>query len=99
MHKSLIIASTEFLNTVRTRAFILSIVVASLLPLVMIGVQRLIDKQADTTERRFAVVDRTGVLGPAIESAAAAWNAGVGGPKPSGPRFLPILAREAAADA
>jgi hypothetical protein len=97
MRKALIIAGTEFANFVRTKAFIISIVLASVLPLIMIGVQRVIDRQADTTERRFAVVDHTGVLGPAIESAAAARNASVSGPPPSGPRFVPVVVRGAVA--
>lgn len=88
MRKSLIVAGTEFANFVRTKAFIISIVLAPVLALGMIVMQRTLEKQADTTARRFAIVDHTGVLGSGLERAAADWNARVSGPKPTGPRFL-----------
>ncbi len=91
MRKSLIVAATELANYVRTKAFIIGIVLAPTLGLGMIVIERALEKQNDTVERRFAVVDHTGVLGPALVQAASARNALLSGPKPSGPRFVPLV--------
>lgn len=90
MHKTLIVASTEFANSIRTKAFIISMVLVPVLMIVLGVTQNAMMKRADTTDRRFAVVDETGKLAGAIERAAAEWNAGVVGPngKLTGPRFL-----------
>ncbi len=90
MHKSLIVAGTEFLTYVRTKAFLLGIVLAPALGLGMIFVHQALDRQNDTVERRFAIVDHTGVLGAAIEKAAATRNAALTGPQARG-RYVPIL--------
>ena len=106
-----IIASTEFAAAVRTKAFLVGIF---LMPLLMIGsivIQTVVAERVDTKPRRFAVVDRSGVLYPTIRTVAAAWNDVVEGkakrddprlPSMSGrrrtsagPRFEPSLVAEA----
>ncbi|MHC4938660.1 MAG: ABC transporter permease [Planctomycetota bacterium] len=65
------VAGAEFSNLVRTKAFIISIV---LMPVLMGGaivVQMVLEKQVDTKPRRFAVVDQSGAFYEAIEKAAA----------------------------
>ena len=47
------------------------------MPLLMIGsivIQTVVADRVDTKPRRFAVVDRSGVLYPTIRTVAAAWN-------------------------
>jgi ABC-type Na+ efflux pump permease subunit len=69
------IASTEFGSAVRTKSFLIGIL---LLPIIMgasILLQVFVAERVDTKPRRFAVVDRTGVLFPAIAKAAEAHNA------------------------
>ena len=91
MTKSLIIAAAEFASYVRTKAFIIGILLAPVLSVAIMVVNRVVEKQVDTTERRFAIVDATGTLGQALERAALEWNATVGGSTPTGPRFVPEL--------
>src|SRR5262245_27568564 len=59
MRKMLVVASREYQAAVRTKAFIISLV---LMPLLMGGsllVQLLLKDRVDTTERKFVIVDRT----------------------------------------
>jgi ABC-type Na+ efflux pump permease subunit len=70
-----VIASTEFGSAIRTKSFVIGIL---LLPVIMgasILIQMLVAERADTKPRRFVVIDRTGVLYPAIARAAEAHNA------------------------
>ena len=69
-----VVASTEFGSSIRTKSFIIGLL---LLPIIMglsIGLQLFVAKRVDTRPRTFAVVDRTGALYPAIEQAAKAYN-------------------------
>ncbi len=78
MHKTLIVAQSEFATLVRTKAFIISIV---LMPVLMgvsfLVVNRLKDAK-DVRDRNFAYVDESGVIGPGLEAALAEWNASTG---------------------
>src|SRR5512134_1132732 len=70
MHKTAIVARSEFATLVRSKAFIVSLI---LMPVVMVGsilAVRFTKDAADVSERRFAYVDRSGLLGPALEAAA-----------------------------
>jgi ABC-2 type transport system permease protein len=75
MRKTLIVAQSEFTTLVRTKAFIISIV---LMPILMalsgLVVNRLKDDR-DVRDRRFAFVDASGVIGPGLEAALEDWNA------------------------
>jgi ABC-2 type transport system permease protein len=77
MRKLLVIAAREYNATVRTKAFLLSLV---LMPVLMGGtavVHLLLKDWEDTREKRFAVVDRTAgeQLYPALAAAARRRNA------------------------
>lgn len=75
MNKILIVASSEFGTLVRSKAFIISLV---LMPVIMVGSILLVRATRDTRDdrpRRFAYVDHSGVIGAYLESAAAARNA------------------------
>lgn len=59
MRKILVIAAREYVAAVRTKSFLISLLI---LPLMMGGsilVQLLLKDQVDTTEKRFAIVNRT----------------------------------------
>jgi ABC-2 type transport system permease protein len=74
LRKIWVVASTEFGSAIRTKAFIVGVLVAPMLMGLSIGLQRLVAKRVDTRTRTFAVVDRTGALYPAIERAARRYN-------------------------
>jgi ABC-type Na+ efflux pump permease subunit len=71
MRKMIVIAVREYQAAVKTKAFIISIV---LMPILMGGgitVQALLRDRVDTTDKRVAILDETGVLFEAVASAAA----------------------------
>jgi ABC-2 type transport system permease protein len=85
------VASAELNMLVRTKAFIITIL---LMPVMVVGsivIQTFIAKQVDQTERRFALVDGTGKLGPGIVAVATARNAEVEAGKLKEAPFVPEL--------
>ncbi len=75
--KILAVAKTEFRAMVRSKAFLISIV---LLPLLMLGsgfAQKQISARADTSPRKFAVIDTSGRYYDAVVAAADKRNAEV----------------------
>jgi ABC-2 type transport system permease protein len=88
MEKIWIVASSEFATLVRSKAFIITLV---LMPVIMAGsavLMRATRDTRDTTGRRFAYVDRSGIVGPVLEAAADARNATAAAE--AVPRFEPI---------
>ncbi len=93
MNKILIVAQSEFATLVRSKAFIIGII---LLPVVIGGsilLVRATRDAPDLRERTFAIVDHTGVLGPALAEAARPTSA----PQderpqdgPPAPKLLPV---------
>ncbi len=73
MHKVLIVAKTEFASAVRSKAFLASLVMLPMIYGLMFLVQRYSSK-SDVEPRKFAVIDQTGKLYPAIEVAAKLYN-------------------------
>jgi ABC-type Na+ efflux pump permease subunit len=67
------VASTEFQNAVRTKAFLASVIMLPLIYALAIFIQMFASK-ADTRTRAFAVIDKTGELAPAVEAAAKGYN-------------------------
>jgi ABC-2 type transport system permease protein len=90
MNKILIVAQSEFSTLVRSKAFIISVI---LMPIVMGGSIFLVRATKDTVDvkdRTFAYIDHSGVIGLPIEEVAKATNAATDGPNGrTGPRFLP----------
>src|SRR5262249_46354837 len=93
MRKILVIAQREYNAAVRTKAFLLSLV---LMPILMGGsivVQRLFKDLRDTKDKKFAVIDRTpgGQLYPTVEKVVSVYNDNLEDPqtgKKVRPRFL-----------
>lgn len=78
MRKVFVIAAREYLATVRTKGFVISLL---LMPLLMSGgivAQRLVGDQMDVRERRFVIVDRSpgGSLAALLEAKAEDRNKG-----------------------
>ena len=74
MRKTWYIAVREYNAAVRSKAFIVSMV---LMPVFMVGgivVQKIMKGKVDTTDKTIAVIDHTGQLCEAIEAAATAYN-------------------------
>jgi ABC-type Na+ efflux pump permease subunit len=75
LRKIWVIASTEFGSTIRTKSFLVGLL---LLPVIMgfsILLQRFVADRVDTRPRKFVVIDKSGVLYAAIDKAAQAHNA------------------------
>lgn len=75
MRKILVIARRDYRASVRSKGFIVSLVLMPVLMTASIGVQALFQKLEDTKEKKFAVVDRTGGdLATFLEEAAKTYN-------------------------
>ena len=74
-HKIYVVATTEFGSAIRTKSFIIGLL---LLPVIMgasILLQLFVAERVDTKPRKFVVIDKSGALYSAIEQAAQAHNA------------------------
>jgi ABC-2 type transport system permease protein len=76
MRKVLVIALRDYKAAVRTKSFVISLLI---MPLMMGGsflVQKLVKNQVDISEKRFAILDRTpgAILYPKLEAAVEARN-------------------------
>ena len=89
MQRVLTIAETEFLALVRTKAFIIGILLVPVLMVVFITFMNYAEDHVDTTDRHIAVMDGTSVLYDHLARAAADHNtkAGLGDAKKA-PHFL-----------
>ncbi len=92
MNRVLIIAQSEFLTLVKTKAFIIGIVLMPVLMAAFFFFMSYAERQMDVEQRRFAVIDHTGVLFDAVRTAAEARNAeNVTDGRRTGPEFIPTL--------
>ena len=89
MQRVLTIAETEFLALVRTKAFIIGILLVPVLMVVFITFMNYAEDHVDTTDRPIAVIDGTGVLYDHLARAAADHNTEAGsGDAKKAPHFL-----------
>lgn len=72
MNKVWRVASTEYLNAVRSKAFILGVLALPVIIAISIGAQIYAQKKTDLTPRRFAVLDRSGQLYATLAAKAKA---------------------------
>ena len=68
------VALTEYLNAVRSKAFIIGVLALPILMAVSVGVQLYAQKKTDLTPRRFAVLDRSGQIYETLAAKAKARN-------------------------
>lgn len=89
-NKTLIVALSEFNTLTRSKAFLVGILLMPVFMAIALGVQKFTRNASDINERRFVVIDRTGVLYPAVAAAAEEWNRGaVATGVQLAPRFVP----------
>jgi ABC-2 type transport system permease protein len=89
MTRVLTIAETEFLTLVKTKAFVIGIVLMPALMVAFIAFMSYAEDHVDTTDRAVAIIDGTGELYAPLARAAAAHNAESGsGDAKSGPHYL-----------
>jgi ABC-2 type transport system permease protein len=75
MRKILVIARRDYRASVRSKGFIVSLVLMPVLMTASIGMQALFQKLEDTKEKKYAVIDRTGGdLAAFLEKAAETYN-------------------------
>lgn len=98
MKKTLIVAGSEFMTLTHSKAFILGLFLMPVFMGAAILLQRSMRHQTDNADRRFAVVDRTGVLYDHMRTAADEWNAAAAAAG-NAPRFLPSAVDPASAPA
>jgi ABC-2 type transport system permease protein len=97
MRKTLKVAAREYKSAVRTKAFLVSVV---LMPFLMGGgllAMMLLKDRVDTRDQRVAVVDRSGILAPALADAAEARNAEAVFDPETGKKIKPAYLFEAVA--
>ena len=75
LRKIWIVATTEFGSSVRSKSFIIGILVLPVLAGASMLLQFALTQRVDTRPRAIAVIDRTGVLSRSMELAAEAYNA------------------------
>ncbi|MBN2169747.1 MAG: ABC transporter permease [Candidatus Krumholzibacteriota bacterium] len=75
MRKTLKLAKREYLAAVRSKGFIIALVLAPILMSGSILAMALLGDKVDTTDQRLAVVDRSGVVAEALVAAAEERNA------------------------
>jgi ABC-2 type transport system permease protein len=84
------VAQMEFLTLVRTKAFIIGILMMPVLIGISIGFQVYAARHTDTETRKFAVIDHSGALYAALDEAAKKHNTDQGeGEAQKGPHFVP----------
>jgi ABC-2 type transport system permease protein len=102
VNRVLTVAQMEFLQLVRTKAFLIGILMMPVLMALAIGFQVYAARHTDTEVRKFAVIDHSGTVYDALAESAAAHNAGKGeGAAQTGPHFVPsrVDAAEGGVDA
>jgi ABC-2 type transport system permease protein len=94
-NKALIVALSEFTTLVRSKGFLVGLILMPIFMAIAVGVQRFTRDATDIKDRRFVVVDRSGVLFGPLKEAADEWNRAneADGAARTQPRFLPSEAK------
>ena len=95
MRKIFIVAETEFGTLVRSKAFVVGILLMPVMMVLSIGLVRATKNVSDDKDRTFAIVDYTGVLAEPLVAVAKLFDPGstLGAERPGGPaasRFIPV---------
>lgn len=89
MSRILTVAQSEFTTLVRTKAFIIGLLLMPVITAGAIGFQVYAQRHSDREDHALVVLDHTGALAPSLVEAAAAFNAKNGeGDARTGPHFL-----------
>ena len=79
MRKIGVVAATEIGNALRSKAFIVGVLLVPIIMLATSAAQPLLENRVDQSPKRFVVLDRTGVLFEGLARAAAERNVEVAG--------------------
>ena len=89
MRRILTVAETEFTQLVRTKAFIIGILIVPVMMAAFIGFMNYAEDHVDVTDRTVAVIDHTGAVYDGLASRAAKHNVEAGdGAAKKDPHFL-----------
>jgi len=104
MNRIFIVAQSEFLTLVKTKAFLIGLLLMPIITGGAIAFQVYAQKHSDRDDHKFVVIDHSGVLSAPLGAAASAFNTKNGdGAARTGPHFVlvptdtPIAADDAAA--
>jgi ABC-2 type transport system permease protein len=86
-NKALIVATSEFTTLVRSKAFIIGLMMMPVFSGIAIGMAHFTKDATDIKDRAFAVVDRTGTIFAPMKAAADQWNAGA---RAASPQVVPL---------
>ena len=75
LHKIWIVGSTEFSSMLRTKSFLIGIMLLPVITGASVLIQLVVAQRVDTRTRTLAVVDRSGALYPFLKGAAETYNA------------------------
>ena len=100
-NKALIVAVSEFTTLVRSKGFLVGLIMMPVFMGIAFGVQKFTRNATDIKDRQFVVVDRSGRLFAPLKAAADEWNRAAAlatGGVQTQPRFLPAEATFDAGD-
>jgi len=91
MNRIFVVAQSEFLTLVKTKAFLIGLLMMPIITAGAIGFQIYAQKHSDRDTHKFVVIDHSGVLLTPLQSAASAFNTknGDGAAVRTGPQFVP----------
>lgn len=99
MNRIFIVAQSEFLTLVKTKAFLIGLLLMPIITGGAIGFQVYAQKHSDRDDHKFVVIDHSGVLLAPLQESAAAFNAKNGAADArTGPHFSPEAAQANATD-
>lgn len=75
MNKIFVVAKTEYAIALRSKAFIIGVLMTPILIGISVGAQYFLNKHVDIEDRKCAIVDHSGLLYPILEDAIAERNA------------------------
>lgn len=99
MNRIFIVAQSEFLTLVKTKAFLIGLLLMPVITAGSIGFQIYAQKHSDRDDHKFVVIDHSGVLMAPLAEAATAFNTKNGtGKERTGPNFIAEAAAAGGAD-
>jgi ABC-2 type transport system permease protein len=90
MNKTLIVAQSEFATLVRSKAFIIGLLLMPVFIVASIALMKATKDSGDVLDRKFAYIDPAGVVGPALKAAAEERSAAAAREGRSLPRFVAV---------
>jgi ABC-type Na+ efflux pump permease subunit len=90
MQKTLIVAQAEFAILVRSKAFIISLLLMPIFVVGAVALMKATKDSGDVLDRTFAYIDPAGIIGPALKAAADDRSATAVREGRAAARFIPV---------